>query len=110
MLMRFIVQMSPLISSNMTVYRLRRAVLHPSLVQIKEREGSEVIEEGNGQVDVDTLIAKFKTGTDDDTEAPSATFAEDVLTKLDEAHSQECALCLDLMDQPVLAPDCFHSW
>ncbi|KIJ52509.1 hypothetical protein M422DRAFT_202622 [Sphaerobolus stellatus SS14] len=89
--------------------RLRRAVLHPSLVQIQAKEDSIEPNEKHGHVDINSLIAKFTEGVDDEAEPPSATFAEGVLSKLDEAYGEECAVCLDLMDQPVLIPDCLHS-
>lgn len=85
--------------------RLRRAVLHPSLVQAKE--GSE---DSLGDVNVDSLITRYSDGTSDNRERSSCTFAEGVLSRLQEAVGQECAVCFDLMDLPVLVPNCMHSW
>lgn len=59
---------------------------------------------------MNALIAKFTGDTGEDDEGPSAVYAEEVLRKLDEADGQECVVCLDIMDQPVLVPNCLHSW
>ncbi|KAF8514339.1 SNF2 family N-terminal domain-containing protein [Hysterangium stoloniferum] len=88
--------------------RLRRAVLHPSLVQAKETAEVSKSDSSNGQVDIDALIAKFTEGDGERDTLPN-TFAEGVLKGLDEAAGEECAVCLDLMDMPVLVPGCMHS-
>jgi DNA repair protein RAD5 len=78
-------------------------------VKVKEKEDTVEPDDNNGQVDIDSLISQFTGGTEEDDEGPSAVYAEDVLKKLDEADGQECAVCLDIMDQPVLVPNCLHS-
>ncbi|KAF8512694.1 SNF2 family N-terminal domain-containing protein [Gautieria morchelliformis] len=89
--------------------RLRRAVLHPSLAQVKESSTSEDAKDSHGDVEVDSLIPKDTHGTDGSEDGPSSAFAESVLSRIQEADGQECAVCFDLMDLPVLVPNCMHS-
>lgn len=100
--------------------RLRRAVLHPSLIQRKgpldNDDGDDVIEvdaEGNGPVDIDAMIAQFSSGTDTEEDKPSGSdnkkFAASVLKDLKSVQDQECPLCLDTVQDPVLIPECHHA-
>ncbi|KAF8576054.1 hypothetical protein K439DRAFT_1655324 [Ramaria rubella] len=86
--------------------RLRRAVLHPSLVLTKETPEGEA-EDKHGAVDLDALIARFTEGGTE--EGPSNTFAEGVLGRLQDTNPEECAVCFDLMELFVLIPKCMHS-
>jgi DNA repair protein RAD5 len=104
-----LLQAIALISYELCLNRLRRAVLHPSLVQVKEHSEDEK-EDVNGDVNVNSLIARYTEGTEVDEAGPSTAFAEGVLGRLQEADGQECAVCFDLMDLPVLVPNCLHSW
>ena len=37
-------------------------------------------------------------------------YAEDVLAHLDQEDAQECPICMDVMQSPVLIPGCMHQW
>lgn len=92
--------------------RLRRAVLHPSLVQLNREES--MAPEGhndNSPISLKSLLEQFSgtNNTDQKSEGISNTFAEGVLTNLEEVNQQECAVCLDLMENPVLVPNCLHT-
>ncbi|KAG9037341.1 DNA helicase rad5 [Tulasnella sp. JGI-2019a] len=102
--------------------RLRRAVLHPSLIQRKgtldddddDSDGiMEVDAEGNGVVDVDAMIAQFTSGADAEDQKPGGSenkeFATGVLKDLKKVQDQECPLCLDTVQDPVLIPECHHT-
>ncbi|GJJ09896.1 hypothetical protein Clacol_004120 [Clathrus columnatus] len=91
--------------------RLRRAVLHPSLVQLSREESAAPEGVDDSPVTLRSLIDQFigeKKG-DGDSDGPSSTFAKGVLTTLDEVNQQECAVCLDLMEHPALVPNCLHT-
>ncbi|TFY83512.1 hypothetical protein EWM64_g492 [Hericium alpestre] len=102
-----------LVSRNYThilamLMRLRRAVLHPNLVLSEETTQSA----GNGSVNVNTMIKRFAESVDD---AGASTqkgnsYAEDVLNKLGttDTDADECPLCLDVMDVPMMFPECMH--
>jgi DNA repair protein RAD5 len=89
------------------ILRLRRAVLHPSL--IASHDSKEKLDR-DGEVNVDDLIARYmKEGAatnDSDNSVP--TFAQLNVVALKNAE-QECPICLEPMDPPVLAPRCMHS-
>lgn len=102
--------------------RLRRAVLHPSLIQRKgpladdDDDDDNVVEvdaEGNGPVDIDAMIAQFGLGADAEDQNPSGSdnkkFAAGVLKDLKKVQDQECPLCLDTVQDPVLIPECHHA-
>ncbi|KAK7058564.1 DNA helicase rad5 [Paramarasmius palmivorus] len=99
-----------LLSKNYThilamIMKLRRAVLHPSLVL--EEEGERALSPaGDGTVDVNDLIKKFAEDQDGDA---SNTFAETVLANLHEDETAECPICLDVMDTPMVIPECMHQ-
>jgi DNA repair protein RAD5 len=78
-------------------------------VQIKETTEDSKPDTSNDRVDIDALISKFTEGGAEGDALPN-TFAEGVLKSLDEADCEECAVCLDLMDTPILVPGCMHSW
>jgi DNA repair protein RAD5 len=87
------------------IYRLRRAVLHPSLIASKDSEVNKI--DRNGEIDVDDLIARYMNEGGDLTVAPS--FAQHNIAALKGSAEQECSICLEPMDPPVLAPRCMHS-
>lgn len=99
--------------------RLRRAVLHPSLIQRSRSDDDDEIVEvdgvGKASVDVNALIAQFSTEDEasEDQKAGSSSdnkrFAVDVLKDLKNIEDQECPLCLDTMQDPVLIPECHHA-
>ncbi|KAH8835605.1 SNF2 family N-terminal domain-containing protein [Flagelloscypha sp. PMI_526] len=80
--------------------KLRRAVLHPHLIKVKE---GSVATDADGDIQMEDFIAKFE-------EEGNGEFAKEVLSNLDEDENEECALCLDVMDQPVLLPLCSHKF
>ncbi|VDB84343.1 unnamed protein product [Peniophora sp. CBMAI 1063] len=99
--------------------RLRRAVLHPSLVltaDSKDGDGKNTQGKGkskdDGRVDVDEMIRAFTRG-----ETANA-YAEGVLSGLStptqsaegsgEEDVEECAICLDGMERPMMFPACAH--
>jgi hypothetical protein len=95
---------------NSCLRRLRRAVLHPSLAQVKESSAPERAKDSHGDVEVGTLIPRHTDVTNGPEDGPSSAFAESVLSRIQDADGQECAVCFDLMDLPVLVPNCMHSW
>ncbi|KIY73614.1 hypothetical protein CYLTODRAFT_416990 [Cylindrobasidium torrendii FP15055 ss-10] len=95
--------------------RLRRAVLHPSLVLNHEEERA-MSPAGDGIVDVQELLARLKGGNKDSSTSSQETestnvFASDVLSKLnnDDEDSAECPICLDVMERPVIVSECMHK-
>lgn len=98
--------------------RLRRAVLHPHLVmtqeELEELETSST--SADGAVKLEDLIKHESDGTT--TSRTNAAFVEETLRSLnagsgtqgDEAEARdECPLCLDIMETPVLVPPCMHK-
>ncbi|KAI0049269.1 hypothetical protein FA95DRAFT_1489629 [Auriscalpium vulgare] len=86
--------------------RLRRAVLHPSLVLSSDELKNPV---GDGSVDIGALVKQFK-GDEDDTESTPNVFAENTLHGLSESgHADECPICLDVMEIPMMFPECMHK-
>ncbi|KAG8923262.1 DNA helicase rad5 [Tulasnella sp. 418] len=91
--------------------RLRRAVLHPSLIRAKPttRDESVLSENAKEEPDVNQLIARFSTVEPEDQSSSSKTYPLEVLKRMEELENEECPLCLDKMQDPVLIPDCHHS-
>ncbi|EPQ60320.1 hypothetical protein GLOTRDRAFT_112995 [Gloeophyllum trabeum ATCC 11539] len=95
-----------LLSKNYThilamLMRLRRAVLHPSLVHSTENDNPV----GDEEVDINAMIKEFSEGVENGND----TFAETVLNNLEQDDQVECPLCLDVMDTPVILPGCLHQ-
>ncbi|KAL1748936.1 SNF2 family N-terminal domain-containing protein [Schizophyllum fasciatum] len=86
--------------------KLRRAVLHPSLVAAAVAEGPEP-SKGDEQMSVDDMIKQFAADGGED--EGSMAFAENVLAHLSEEDLDECPICLDVMERPMLLPGCFHK-
>lgn len=87
-----------------SLFRLRRAVLHPNLVFTEKDERPA----GDGVVvDVNEMIKKFAEGNEQ-----SSAFAESVLANLDDEveDTSECPICLDVMELPMIVPVCLHRW
>lgn len=119
MLMRY--EKYPLVSlyssrlTNGVRHRLRRAVLHPSLVMSDDDEENQ--HTTTGPVDVDSMIEKFTQSTSDSKGGESTpgvaidAFAEGVLNNLsNKSEEAECPLCMDVMDHPMMFPECMHQW
>jgi DNA repair protein RAD5 len=60
-------------------------------------------------VDVNDLIRRF-ADSDNSGEGSKNTFAEEVLATLTDAEASECPICLDVMETPMMIPDCMHQW
>ncbi|KAF5374959.1 hypothetical protein D9758_000535 [Tetrapyrgos nigripes] len=99
-----------LLSKNYThilamIMKLRRAVLHPSLaITDNDQRALSETPAGEGVVDINDLIRKF---ADENGESSNA-FAETVLSNIEEEEAGECPICLDVMDNPMIVPDCLH--
>lgn len=106
LLMRYAAILS-ILNPFLIIYRLRRAVLHPSLIAAKDEEVKKV--DRSGEIDVDELIKRYMNdgGESNDTGAPS--FAHSNVEALKGNSEQECSICLEPMDPPVLIPLCMHS-
>lgn len=37
-------------------------------------------------------------------------FTEEVLANLMDAEASECPICLDVMETPMIIPECMHQW
>lgn len=59
--------------------------------------------DADGDIDMEDLFAKFQE------EGGENQFAKDVLANIETDDGEECALCLDIMDEPVLLPKCSHQ-
>ncbi|RDB29142.1 DNA repair protein RAD5 [Hypsizygus marmoreus] len=102
-----------LVSRNYThilamLMRLRRAVLHPSLVLTADDERA-LSSDGDGAVDVNDMIRRFAEAESASEGSSKNTFAEDVLANLADAEAEECPICLDVMETPMIIPGCMHQ-
>ncbi|KAH7886199.1 SNF2 family N-terminal domain-containing protein [Phlebopus sp. FC_14] len=89
--------------------RLRRAVLHPDLVI--ETEDGDVIKPTMGSKDGAIDVDAFMMGIADEPTAsgtPKKAFAESVLANLNTQEADECPICFDVMDSPIIIPLCMH--
>ncbi|EIN13831.1 DNA repair protein RAD5 [Punctularia strigosozonata HHB-11173 SS5] len=76
--------------------RLRRAVLHPSLVLSQENDNQT---RDQDLIDADSMIRQFAENND-------TTYAESVLDDI--KGETECPICLDFVEAPMLIPSCMH--
>ncbi|KAF5385213.1 hypothetical protein D9615_001117 [Tricholomella constricta] len=102
-----------LVSRNYThilamLMRLRRAVLHPSLVLTADDE-RVLSPGGDGAVDVNEMIRQFADNESVGEGSSNNSFAEEVLSNLADAEAEECPICLDVMDTPMIIPGCMHQ-
>jgi DNA repair protein RAD5 len=81
-------------------------VLHPSLVLSSLNRSEEPARET--VADLDTLIQRFSEG--DSSKGNQNVFAENVLLNLGEDDGLECPICFDVMQTPMILPDCLHQW
>ncbi len=87
--------------------RLRRAVLHPSLAISNTGAVAGPID--SEEMDVQSLIQKFSAG--EDSAGTGNIFAEGVLHSLNNQEDmEECPICLDVMESPMIIPVCLHQW
>ncbi|KAJ7201358.1 DNA repair protein RAD5 [Mycena pura] len=87
--------------------RLRRAVLHPNLVLSSTNEQS-LASQGDETIDVNELIKRF-ANDEQSGEGSANVFAQNALQNLevDEA-DPECPVCMDVMQSPMIIPECMH--
>lgn len=101
-----------LISRNYThilamLMRLRRAVLHPSLV-LENEEAGHSRSSKNKNLGIDDLVQQFNSEPDG-SGSPNPTFAEGVLANLADEEALECPICFDVMQIPTIIPGCVHQ-
>ncbi|SJL06101.1 uncharacterized protein ARMOST_09437 [Armillaria ostoyae] len=85
--------------------RLRRAVLHPSLV-LSPEEGRALSPSGDGFIEIKDILGAFQE--DEGSSSGSNIFAQNALANLGE-DALECPICMDVMDKPMLVPECMHQ-
>ncbi|KAH9486419.1 DNA repair protein RAD5 [Psilocybe cubensis] len=104
-----------LVSKNYThilamLMRLRRAVLHPSLVLGKEdEEHSTFPQDGGKKVTINELIEKFADG-EQAGDGNSSAFVEHFVTNLSGNDLAECPICFNEMEIPMVIPRCMHQF
>lgn len=91
-------------SGLMALDRLRRAVLHPNLVLPSDEEMSS----RKGNIDMDALVKSLDEEGDE--EGNRNTFAKSVLDGLGDDSPAECPICLDIIEERMLIPECMHQW
>ena len=117
MLMRYDLPLRYLLAPIVTPEkpRLRRAVLHPHLVMTQEE--LEELENSwtstSAAVKLEDLVKHESDGVT--VSKTNAAFVEETLKSLnagsgDQGEGDECPLCLDMMETPVLIPPCMHKW
>ncbi|KAI0684760.1 SNF2 family N-terminal domain-containing protein [Cytidiella melzeri] len=87
--------------------RLRRAVLHPSLVISGTGAERAKISTSGGSVDIEDMIQQFLQG--ENSSNPNSAFVEDVLNNLGADENAECPICMDVMQYPMVIPGCLHQ-
>ncbi|PBK76887.1 hypothetical protein ARMSODRAFT_874937 [Armillaria solidipes] len=85
--------------------RLRRAVLHPSLV-LSPEEDRALSPSGDGFIEIKDILGAFQE--DEGSSSGSNIFAQNALANLGE-DAPECPICMDVMDKPMLVPECMHQ-
>ncbi|KAK0481797.1 P-loop containing nucleoside triphosphate hydrolase protein, partial [Armillaria novae-zelandiae] len=85
--------------------RLRRAVLHPSLV-LSHEEDRALSPSGDGFIEIKDILGAFQE--DEESSSGSNIFVQNALANLDEDTS-ECPICMDVMEKPMLVPECMHK-
>ena len=83
-------------------------MLHPNLVLSSSERGSSRAPSGSGHIDVEELIEKFGNG--ENVVGDSKVYAEGVLANLGQEEDVECPICFDVMETPVIMPECMHQW
>lgn len=85
--------------------RLRRAVLHPSLV-LSSEEDRALSPSGDGFIEIKDILGAFQE--DEGSSSGNNIFAQNALANLGEDTS-ECPICMDVMEKPMLVPECMHK-
>jgi hypothetical protein len=85
-------------------------VLHPSLIAKAGTENEREDQASrDAEIDLQSLIAQFTSGETGVVDEAQANFAARVLDSLQVEDDQECPVCMEVMDPPVLAPKCMHK-
>jgi len=118
MLMRYDLPLRSPLAPIMTLEkpRLRRAVLHPRLVMTQEELGEleDLSTSTSGAVKIEDLVKHESDGAT--VSETNTAFVEETLRSLNAGlgnqgeGGDECPLCLDMMETPVLIPPCMHKW
>lgn len=88
-------------------------MLHPNLV-LSSDDQRTLPEDGDGTVDVNELIKRFANDEQMDESSGSGSgnvFAQNALENLDldlDEADAECMICSDVMQSPMLIPECMH--
>ena len=84
-------------------------MLHPNLVLSSTNEQS-LASQGDETIDVNELIKRF-ANDEQSGEGSANVFAQNALQNLevDEA-DPECPVCMDVMQSPMIIPECMHRW
>lgn len=89
-------------------HRLRRAVLHPNLVLSEDTNVEGTSDDtADSSLNVNDMIKQF--AQDEDSDQPGETYAHTVLKNLSAESDEECPICMDIMEDPVLIPVCMHK-
>lgn len=93
--------------ANRQVYSLRRAVLHPDLV-VDPKDQANESPLGPKCMEIDDFIHDVAERQASD--AANTSFAKNVLSNLATPETDECPICLDVMETAVIIPQCLHRW
>lgn len=93
--------------ANKQLSSLRRAVLHPDLV-VDPKDQENEPPSGSKRIEIDTFIHDVAEQQTPD--APNTSFAKNVLSNLATPETDECPICLDVMETAVIIPQCLHRW
>ncbi|KAK0465497.1 P-loop containing nucleoside triphosphate hydrolase protein [Desarmillaria tabescens] len=86
--------------------RLRRAVLHPSLV-LSPEEDRALSPSGDGFIEIKDILGAFQEN-EGNSASGSNVFAQNALANLGD-DTPECPICMDVMDKPMLVAGCMHQ-
>lgn len=83
-------------------------MLHPSLVLSEDTGGEGTSDEAaSSSLNVNDMIKQF--AQDEDSDQTGETYAHTVLKNLSVEVDEECPICMDIMEDPVLIPVCMHK-
>lgn len=88
---------------------LRRAVLHPDLV-VDPRDQMNELPSGSECIEIDSLVHDVAEQQASGASNMNMSFAKNVLSNLATSQTDECPICLDVMETAVIIPQCLHRW
>jgi DNA repair protein RAD5 len=91
----------------LTGFRLRRAVLHPSLVLTKDDERA-LSPPGDDTIGANDLIQRFAEVEQPGEDGPN-TYVEQFIANLKGDDIAECPICFSEIENPMLIPQCMHQ-